>query len=103
MDSLSDVVEDGLRDPDAARTRLSLGQTRVVETPQHRVEVIAGDPCALDVKARRLEDPQVRGVVEDGPRGQIEKILDSRGLVQSVRSAVNDGVQATVRAPDPLR
>ena len=48
MDSLSDVVEDGLRDPDAARTRLGLGQTRVVETPQHRVEVIAGDPRALE-------------------------------------------------------
>src|SRR2546427_9148574 len=46
---LSDVIENGLRDPVAARTRLRLGQTRVVETPQHRVEVIAGDPRALDV------------------------------------------------------
>src|SRR2546427_3626116 len=90
MDSLLDVVEDGLRDPGVARTSLDLGQTRVVETPQHRVEVIAGDPRALDVKARRLEDPQVWGVVEDGARGQIEKVLDSRGLVQFARAVLDD-------------
>src|SRR5439155_5952933 len=91
------------RDPGAARTRLSLGQTRVVETPQHRVEVIAGDPRALDVKARRLEDPQVRGVLEDGPRGQIEKVLDSRGLVQLAGRGVDEGVQGRVRVSDPRR
>src|SRR2546427_7990275 len=103
MDPLSDVIEDGLRDPVAARTRLRLGQTRVVETPQHRVEVIAGDPRALDVKARRLEDPQVRGVVEDGARGQIEKVLDSRCLVQLAGRGVDEGVQGRVGVGDPCR
>src|SRR2546427_2236696 len=103
MDSLLDVVEDGLRDPGVARTSLDLGQTRVVETPQHRVEVIAGDPRALDVKARRLEDPQVWGVVEDGARGQIEKVLDSRGLVQFAGRGVDEGVQGRVGVRDPCR
>src|SRR5438093_10966601 len=83
--------------------RLTLRQWIVVQAPEHRVEVVPADPCAFDVKARRLEDPKVRHVVENSAGRQVEKVLHPRRLVRLAGGRVNQGVQGGVAVPDPCR
>src|SRR5438445_11923809 len=76
-------------------------QLSVVEAPEHRVEVVAADPCALEMEARRLEDPQVRHVVEDRAGREVEEFLNPRGLVQLARGGIDAGVEARIAVSNP--
>src|SRR5207249_7660155 len=80
---------------------LTLGQRIVIQSLGHRIEVVAADPRALDVKARPLEDPEIWHIVENRAGSQVEEVLDPRRLVQLARRCVDEGVQRVVAVSDP--